>query len=324
MGDFILRAKDLFASHPTELAYFHDVFEKLDELAKVKNFFNCDLFNIEEALSILEMNQALGGAGDATLLSKFICDVIKYSTPSIISADSGMASNWAPGLFGRQDQWRTYLLLVSNFIRARISLVQQKGLTWELDDINEIQYSAITFNYDLVVENCLKFMRSCYAHGGIAVDTETGSRRFPYIKLHGSADGENIVPPTWNKGLHSNIVPQWQRAYELIVRAQHIRFLGYSLPVSDSYARYLFKSALLKSEYLKTVDVLTMDSDGHTEARYRELFNFKYFRFKNTSLQDYLSHLSQQFQMRAQNLPLPNRSYTFNNLEDAHNLAMRT
>lgn len=69
-----------------------------------------------------------------------------------------------------------------------------------------------------------------------------------------------------------------------------MRILGYSLPESDSYIKYLLRAAIVASPYqhLKTIDVLCRDSDGTTRKRYDAFIRFPGYRFKAATVEEYL------------------------------------
>src|SRR5690606_29593289 len=90
----------------------------------------------------------------------------------------------------------------------------------------------------------------------------------------------------------------WKNAFRLLKEANHIRFVGYSLPVADSYIKYLLKSSVVEAPHLKSIDVICLDSDGNTESRYDDFFEFNNYRFKNGSVVDYLNELKDQVDSR--------------------------
>lgn len=66
-------------------------------------------------------------------------------------------------------------------------------------------------------------------------------------KLHGSIDTD-IIPPTWNKSEISNkkILDAWELAHKVLIEANYIRIIGYSLPSTDTYIKYLLRSAAIR------------------------------------------------------------------------------
>lgn len=55
MSNFLERSKDLFAAAPDDFAHFAEVFSQIGAMAQAKNYLDVDLFNIEQILSILDM-----------------------------------------------------------------------------------------------------------------------------------------------------------------------------------------------------------------------------------------------------------------------------
>jgi hypothetical protein len=49
-----------------------------------------------------------------------------------------------------------------------------------------------------------------------------------------------IVPPTWNKAQYQSLVSVWRRAAKNLSEAENIFVIGYSLPRSDEFFRYLY------------------------------------------------------------------------------------
>ena len=60
-NNFLIKSKDLYFTDHNKYDYFKSVFNTIEELSVCKNYFNADLFNIEEILSILEMGSFLDG-----------------------------------------------------------------------------------------------------------------------------------------------------------------------------------------------------------------------------------------------------------------------
>lgn len=83
MSDFLMRSKDMYALDPDRYEHFQDVFKTIERLSISKNYYETDLFNIEEILSILEMRELLGEEEVRSLFIKYIIDVIEHYTPSI-------------------------------------------------------------------------------------------------------------------------------------------------------------------------------------------------------------------------------------------------
>lgn len=295
MSNFLVKAKDVYFSDPQRYFLFQSVFETINKLSIVKNYFSSDMFNIEEILSILEMQKRLGNVEVAKEFSEFISSVIRYYTPPLTrQANEGWPSNWYDVLFGHShdDPWLRYGYFVTSLFGLEGDL-KSNTLNVSFSERKKADYAIITLNYDLVLESVCDFMnQNLKVQHTISfrrdLYQQDNDGRVPLAKLHGSVDTGNIVPPTWNKYLNDNIAEAWNLAYKSITEANHIRIIGYSLPTSDAYIKYLLKSAVADSKHLKRIDVICRDPDGSVKERYDEFVDFNYYQFFNRDVLDYL------------------------------------
>lgn len=291
MNNFLVKSKDMYYENQIKYKHFGNVFDTIKDLSITKNFYDTDLFNIEEILSIIEMNGHLKGQKIKQHFLEYIKDVIEYYTPSLKPYGEGMPGNWDEFIFGKDGKWRLYGHFISSMLNVSFREVidndygrnRRYHVCEPLGESN-FKYSIITLNYDIIPESVISFISTNYNNENIDIDI---------AKLHGCIQLGNIVPPTWNKGGHKGIIPAWKKAHELLSDANHIRVIGYSLPTSDSYVKYLLKSAAIDSKHLKSFDVLCSDPDGAVRERYSQFVNFKYFRFKNTTTEAYLDAVHQ-------------------------------
>jgi len=299
MSNFLEKSKDMFAVAPDQYANFERVFTTINKMSKSKNYFNSNLFNIEEILSILEMSEELGNEEEKSLFKNYIIDVVQYYTPKLIKRDNINPWNWKSEIFLSTDNEFNpyYSYFVGSLLNLSIS-TNSKG-DFFFNQLGEkrqpARYSAITLNYDMILENCFSYYVDNYhANNTIGFSNKTEKSQEQFLqnthlaKLHGSVDTKMIVPPTWNKGLYEDIKPAWQLAGKLLTEANHIRIIGYSLPVADAYIKYLLKAAIIRCDYLKSIDVLCLDRDGSVKDRYDELICYPNYRFINSDIKDYL------------------------------------
>ncbi len=81
-----------------------------------------------------------------------------------------------------------------------------------------------------------------------------------------------IVPPTWNKNsYHGQLSNVWSKAAYELASAQNIFVIGYSLPETDSFFRYLYALGSESSVRLRNFVVINKDTSGHVESRFRRL-----------------------------------------------------
>lgn len=189
---------------------------------------------------------------------------------------------------------------------------------------SDISYSILSLNYDLIVENVCEFFRNSYWW------KETDQFQFarsPYdtpgphwpllIKIHGSIDTGDIIPPTFNKGLYGSDLPQsWRHAHQLLLRANEIRVIGYSLPQTDSYIKYLLMASVDKLKDLDRIDWIAMDSQGQLTDRLRTFIQFDNKFIAKTNTENYLSAILNKTTFSAQ--ASGHNNVTFDELELAH------
>ena len=114
--------------------------------------------------------------------------------------------------------------------------------------------------------------------------------KIEYAKLHGSISN-SIILPTWSKNVSESLKSTWELAYRILKSANEIRIIGYSLPISDNYVKYLFLNAFKDAKNLKRIDVITIDNDGEIEKRYKNFFILPNFKFKNANFLEFLLSL---------------------------------
>jgi len=323
MSNFLSRSKDLYFNDKERFSYFQNVYGTIAELSLIKNTFHCDLHNIEEILSLLEMEAFMKGERLQDEFVRFLSDVIKSLLPPIEPV-SGRAEtgNWHHFIFGNNPMWKPYCEMVACMLNLEMRKANQGDprLIWSRLPTRD-KYAVVTLNYDMVLESAFSHvLGSFHAKSLVALEKKTYDPswgKFQLAKLHGCAEEGNIIPPTWRKG-SSEVIEAWKLAYNLIRDANQIRIVGYSLPVSDSYVRYLLKSAIRDSANLKNIDVIVYDSDASVEKRFREFIDLKTFRFKNVlfeALLTLLSRLLEDYPRRHGGIP---SAMPFDQLEHAH------
>ncbi len=323
-SNFLIRAKDVFASDSQRYAYFENVFAQVRNLAVIKHYFEADLFNIEEILSILEMDAQLEGKHLADEFVRMIKDVVAHCTPAIVDYQGTLPGNWHGFILGTQAVQRLYGFFVAQLFRLQLAYNDKSapgGHLWSSHGSSP-EYAVVTLNYDRVLENWADFISNHYGSTGY-IGYSVGSKDIDsrvcasvsLVKLHGGVDDSTIVPPTWSKAVHPEILGAWKRAFALLRDATQIRVLGYSLPDSDSYVRYLLKAAAARAPHLKNFDVLCLDPDGSVERRYRDFVRLRYFRFSKRSVEQYLQTNVDLHRVEKLYTPQP---LVFDKLEKAH------
>lgn len=302
MANFIEKSKDLFQNNSEKFSGFSKIYEELEKLHKIRYFLKFDIDNIEDILSFLEMEASL--TGDKEIYNDFqsyLKAVVESHTPQIHSFSEGLdfagdGIKVFPDRFSLNYSYIYALILtaarfaISGSNKPTDSKQKQKNL------IKEYDYSFITLNYDRVIENLIEFHNKSFAAGEtgkISVNPikSENNHFIRYAKLHGSLETQ-IIPPTWNKSNNASALEHWNLAYQLLSEANHIRILGFSMPVSDSYIKYLIGTSIRKAFNLKSIEVITLDQDGSTKKRYQEMFSgFRGFKFMAAEISGYLHEL---------------------------------
>ena len=108
-----------------------------------------------------------------------------------------------------------------------------------------------------------------------------------------------IVPPTWSKNEHHQVLEEvWRAAAKDLEEAEHIFVIGYSLPETDHFFRYLFALGTMGKTRLKNIVVYDPQA-GKIRSKYeailgdqaRERFHVEGIDFAG-SLYDIRSRLS--------------------------------
>ncbi len=295
MSDFLMRAKDLYFEKQPGVDYFKEIFDTIEDLSGVRKYFEADIHNIEEILSLLEMGDFVEGEPSSQKFIRFLADVITGYTPTFEtsriddrkwkSADSefgsgvpGRYATFLAGLLG-QDVVREGEGRFTRFLRQRAAAPDSR-------------YSIISLNYDMVIEESARMICKACPEGDpqplCSSPTQMTEDSVAFGKLHGSVDGLTIVPPTFSKGSGLQVREAWKLAWDAFASANEIRILGYSLPLADSNVRYLLKSATRKAPNLQRIDVVCMDADGGVRERYDEFLDFFKYRFSSSDVLELL------------------------------------
>ncbi len=100
-----------------------------------------------------------------------------------------------------------------------------------------------------------------------------------------------IVPPTWNKaGYGAELTPVWTAAYQEIKEAARLIIIGYSLPDTDSFFKYLLALGVAENGSLQQIIVVNPDKEAH--QRYQNFiathFKRRSFELREEKFEDWL------------------------------------
>lgn len=314
MSEFYEASRDLRIRNGKEYGYFDRVFEDVLSLSHTKNYYDADLRNIEEILSLFE-TMALNREDAPEFRERFlnyVRDVIKSSMARMDGKTLTTAAFWQSLYPGK---WPLYCTFVNSMLGLRHNEVEHKRVNTDYCTGIQTRYDIVTLNVDRVLETAVDFVNERYPASGPVGFNGTNNRPVGLHKLHGCISSD-IVPPTWNKTILSEDVKNaWKGALKALSEANHIRVIGYSLPDSDSYIRYLFKAAGTKAVDLRSIDIMCLDPDGSVKSRYAQFIRHHRCRFYNVRTEQYLGRL-----LDATTRGLGNDAQTiaYDKLEEAH------
>jgi hypothetical protein len=81
-----------------------------------------------------------------------------------------------------------------------------------------------------------------------------------------------LIPPTWNKTQHhGSITRVWARAARELSEAENIVIVGYSMPETDQFFRYLIALGTVGTAFIR--NVLVCDPDANVSRRFEALLS---------------------------------------------------
>jgi|WetSurMetagenome_2_1015567.scaffolds.fasta_scaffold04149_3 hypothetical protein len=334
ISNFLTRAKDLYFTDNNKYKQFDSVLGRINKMHAAKSYYNVDLLNIEEILSILEMEEEVSPKRHIRKeYEKFIKTVIQEYSPKIefdnkylsetnsnLKIFDGIPQNFHH-IFMKES--KNYIYFVMNLLRLEIIYTGAEFNKKQCTSVKiapykhqeNIKYGIITLNYDLVIENILTSLNNFFKNFQDLFS-------LPIAKLHGSIDTD-IVSPTWRKWVKKGIKQDWKLAFSLLKEATQIRIIGYSLPTGDNYIKYLLAAAVQSEKLpLKNIDIICLDdAKGSVQNRYSEFINFRNMRFVNRDVESYLKGLSETSTLVTDHVPSPTERFkelNINKIEYIH------
>ena len=311
MEDFLDTAKDLWKSGKIKQAEdsFQKVFEGISQLQLVHSKSQLDIHNVESVFAAFEMMRTLKKFGSYSLdqiveLVNAMRQVIVQTIETTLKLPVPVREPaHAPRPYADFAHLLDYLRTVSN-PSHNISIITfnyDMALDYSFFDRSK----PLTLNYSLdentegvpvlKLHGSLNWARCSICDKVIPWSLSDYVKKYPWDI---SAKGETryvtlgigshlnsfthcdknvhqepvIVPPTWNKTqYHSKLSIVWSRAAQVLSEAENIFVIGYSLPLSDMFFRYLYALGTVGPSTLRRFWVFNPDSTGVTKSRFKEL-----------------------------------------------------
>lgn len=300
MNDFYFHSKDVYSklTEESDKKSFQKVFKYFDDFSKVKHTMDADFYNIEELLSIIEMDSFVNGNKRIYKdYLNYLKKVIELSTPTkeTPEGDYEIEQNINTEIYSK------FLMSVYGI---KLTDLRSGDNYFDRDPHND--NGIISLNYDLILEKSLRRLNknNSYHLGndyksydfeyGINDEyvqyTYTNKPRYKKLKLakiHGSINFTYnnlplIVPPTWNKTSNKQMQSVWKFSHSILSQSNKIVFIGYSLPETDLYVKYLLICGIKDCYNLNKIIVVCPDEQNIIQNRYEKFFdiNFRNKAFK--------------------------------------------
>jgi NAD-dependent SIR2 family protein deacetylase len=288
VDEFLPKARYLFANRfgsfgTREIENFKKVFDYHEILSGARTKVKIDIDNIEEFFSIIDMNII----HTKEIKKKEELEATREALIYVIIKTLELCID--------ESRYPVYY----NFVK-------------ELFD-GYIDFSLITFNYDLILERALQNGSCEFNYCTDFAGDKLSNNQTKILKLHGSTnwlvcskekcnnleifDHKTIypnfnkkcskcngamvpllVPPTWNKNFkYEALRSVWSQAFDEISQATYLIFIGYSLPKTDLYFRHFLTLCLKNNKKLGKIILVDRETAG-TVNRYNDFFEGNFAR----------------------------------------------
>ncbi len=324
MDDFMDKARDLMDKPGFDYAIeeFKNVFKAIGVLQQVHSKSRLDIRNVESLFSLLEMARTISAFTDKFEVS--LDDLIdSLKKVIVVTLEHSIKFPVKDRHWKTPEPYQHFTALLEDLIGNRDTSHKCGILTFNYDVCMDFaaHYSSLRYGYCLtdaqedVTIPLLKLHGSmnwgtcqkCNEPFDVGIDrflakfhvnslNESPSVNFPIAQHlhefeHGQCSASSlaplIVPPTWNKDRYHGSIPNvWGRAAIELAQAQNIFLIGYSLPETDVFFRYLYGIGSVGRETIRRFWVFDPDDSGQVEERFRTLLGpgaeagFKYHQVK--------------------------------------------
>lgn len=310
MNQFLDTARELLGSGvaaPWKRS-FQAVFEAIGYLQRAHSKADLDLFNLEAVFSAFHMSKTLGlrQFQDKDLASEFK-RVIHY-----------VISSKADHIHNIHQPYIKFAKIVRHLAQNnRLSII-----TFNYDLVFDfvLRKNGTFYSYGEPVDHVARKVQLLKLHGSLNwcwcpecgeikrsllpkpyKVSEFAAQRFVPLDLGTCNKCTNhfepfIVPPTYDKAEHHNTLQGiWQAAAASLSEAEDLYVIGYSLPDSDLFFRYLFALGTIGAAPFRRIWVF--DPDPAVKERFRELLGpgaVRRFSFRNIQFHQFCNLLFQE------------------------------
>lgn len=309
MYNFLDKAEDLLrqGAFGEEKEKIELVFDLISDLQIVHSKAKLDINNIESLFGAIEMGRIIGGLTERgqdvsnyrkaliTLISKTLEKsmlfpfYIKSGYLDVPTFKSSEGYNNFGELLKHKNSEGASVLTFNYDLGLELGLMlKDLKINYRLHEdttgcnvlklhgsINWYTNSSRGINF-LPFEKMLQFIRNDYSQQAYKEGEKYSLDMSKFLKMSGGNEHQDmeavIIPPTWNKTQYQGqLTKVWEAAADELSNAQNIYILGYSLPESDSFFRYLFALGTISKNRIRNIIVYNPEDSGETEDRFRRL-----------------------------------------------------
>ncbi|MEW5914506.1 MAG: hypothetical protein AB1814_18265 [Thermodesulfobacteriota bacterium] len=307
MKDFLDRARDFYTTDwltKEEKQIFSRVFDAINQLTGTSFYSYIDLNNIENVLSAFDMGSLIGRLGNIPV--EKIIDLKKYAQ-KLIGITIDLSTNFRQrednGTVVEGHYHRLATVILDILAKQKDQEVSIITFNYDLALEYAMHFHKIKTNYylnNITDDSSLPLLK---LHGSVnwgysnvdnsviyfGIDKILNGLGFTGIKNNKKLivwkqfeneetknrqkiGGPVIVPPTWSKSEHHYKIDRvWKKAAEVLSKAEAIYIIGYSLPETDLFFRYLFALSTHGEVSLRRFWVFNPDPEDEVGKRFEKL-----------------------------------------------------
>lgn len=278
---------------------FEDVYKAINALKVIHSNSTINLKNIEDVFAAFEMAKTLDffpGKKNPTEIDSLIKSLKKLIVRTLeigVIFNRGTAAN-ASKIGEPVRPPYTYFLKMIEELKKTSPAHSVVVLTFNYDIALDVTAINNDYHIDYGIENTenQKQLLLLKLHGSLNWNqdneeisplftnksefksdflTKVGTKENPLWKISLPIDEPVIVPPTWNKEDHyrNQISKVWQRAAKELAEADNVCIIGFSLPPSDSFFRYLYALGTAGDKILRKI--LVYNPDDLVKGKFEKL-----------------------------------------------------
>jgi hypothetical protein len=295
MNNFLDTAQDLlnrgaFNAYSEDEKAVKEIFRLISELEAIHSRAPIDLNNIESLFGLIEMGNIIKKIGNIsprklnfyresliTMITRTLEESMVFGTDSFqFSAHESYAA-FASFLKKYNEKGNSSSVLTFNYDLGLDFALQEKfkkvNYCLKKEDAQNDGFNLMKLHGSI---NWVVKDRNIEIVGGVKMNSENCIRISREIRYRYKKNLQPvIVPPTWNKNqYHGQLSNVWNGAANELNSADNIIIIGFSIPETDSFFKYLLGLGLMNGNRIRQIVVINKDDSAEIKARYNNLFGY--------------------------------------------------